>query len=824
MKLRNIKLFALASAFVLMLAGCDKPFEMDLPLAVNSRLIELAKESGSTHIMVYSTGAWTAQLTEPVSWASLDKVSGMGNSDLVFNYSANYGIARKVGIVLATAELKDTIFVTQAGFVTEPSLLFSTPAVSLVRSEASVKLPLSTNLQYGLDNIQYKVTYDEEIGDPDDEEFVVPTNIDRWISDITLTKSALTFNVSENTTDEPRVAYIRFDVYDAKIDGSALSATLTVTQTMADPQFVLEASEGVYQGYAGEYTVIATNNNIWPYYHECEIATVYTEEVDPWVKSAKITSDGLVFTLLANETDAARQVRINVAYADKLGNEVSADYTITQKVYPKPIEFSEVRAMSEGKLGLPQYLEGFIISDYTSQNICPAPQTAQFKYDFTENAKTAYMESLDGSYGFCLKFATEEDAKIARYSKVKLALENVTLRKEANPDRYYLIGVTADDFIEITSGSAPMKIKGIADLVDEDIFTLVSVPDLEIVYKDGCFTNCTDGYSLKCDANPYSGIADGSRWCESPLMMIDPAGNTINMITNCSVPWRRDGKDKAMGSIVPQGTGTFKGIVVAEPMVRYGDVGRYQLRAMVKEDIALTGAPTYKTVVEWNWNDWKADTTPEVGAGTLTNVGTTAAASDFNNTYNGRSGDGGNGGATSNQKGLINNGGIKFTKQWWDNAKNEGSYFDVNFSTAGVSGSKIFFGIVWGHGAMGNTTLDSPAHWKLLYSVDGGASFKDVPDCPIITNRSVVWWTTTSQDATPGFKEFVRILPADCFGKENVVVRLQVADNVADDKAKNATISDDSWATNFGIEKGTIGTVQTSGQEIRIGTITVRYN
>lgn len=824
MKLRNIKLFALASALVAMLAGCDRPFEMDLPLAVNSRLIELDKESGSTHVMVYSTGAWTAHLTENVTWASLNKLSGEGNSDLVFNYSANYGVARKVGIVLETAELKDTIFVKQKGSVTEPSFLFTNTAVGLVRSSASVRLPLTTNLQYGLENIQYKVTYDEEIGDPDDEDFVAPTNIDRWISDIVVTKSSVTFNVKENTTDEPRVAYIRFEVYDATIDGSNYNTTVTVTQGIADPVFVLEASEGVYQGYAGEYTVIATNNNIWPYYHEAKIDIEYTGEVEPWVKSAKITSDGLVFSLLENETEASRQVKLTVSYADKLGNEVSAEYAITQKVFPKPIEFSEVRAMSEGKIGLPQYIEGFIISDYNSKNICPAPQTAQFKYDFTENDKTAYIESVDGRYGFCLKFATEADAQIARYSKVKLALENVSLKKELNPDRYYITGVTAADFIEIATGSAPVKTKSITELTDDDIFTLVSVPDLEIVYKDGCFTNCTDGYSLKCDANPFSGIAGGSRWCESPLMMIDSKGNTINMVTNCSVPWRRDGKDKAMGTIVPQGTGTFKGIVVAEPMVRYGDVGRYQLRAMVKEDIALTGAPTYKTIVEWNWNDWKADTAPEVGAGTLTNVGTTAAASDFNNTYNGRDGDGGNGGATSNQKGLINNAAIKFTKQWWDNTNNVGSYFDVNFSTAGVSGSKMFFGIVWGHGAMGNTTLDSPAHWKLLYSVDGGATFNDVPDCPIITNRSIVWWTTTTQDATPGFKENVRLLPSDCFGKENVVVRVQVADKVADDKGKNAVISDDSWATNFGIEKGTIGTVQTSGQEIRIGTITVRYN
>ena len=42
-----------------------------------------------------------------MGWASLNKVSGYGNSDLVFTYSANYGIARHVGIVLAKDGISD---------------------------------------------------------------------------------------------------------------------------------------------------------------------------------------------------------------------------------------------------------------------------------------------------------------------------------------------------------------------------------------------------------------------------------------------------------------------------------------------------------------------------------------------------------------------------------------------------------------------------------------------------------------------------------------------------------------------------------------------
>ena len=123
---------------------------------------------------------------------------------------------------------------------------------------------------------------------------------------------------------------------------------------------------------------------------------------------------------------------------------------------------------------------------------------------------------------------------------------------------------------------------------------------------------------------------------------------------------------------------------------------------------------------------------------------------------------------------------------------------------------------------MNNTTLSGPAHWKLLYSTDGGESFQDVPDCPIIKKRSIVWWSTTSQDSTPGFIEHLRRLPADCFGKEKVVLRLQVADKVTDIDPK---ASSSNYLTALGIEKGTLTeSVSAANSQARIGTITVRYN
>ena len=110
-----IAAFATFVALTMALTGCDQPYEMDLPLAVSSRNLTLAKEAGSTHVLVYSDGEWTARLTRPVKWASIDRNSGYGNHEIVFSYAANYGISRKIGVIFQKGALADTVVFSQEG-------------------------------------------------------------------------------------------------------------------------------------------------------------------------------------------------------------------------------------------------------------------------------------------------------------------------------------------------------------------------------------------------------------------------------------------------------------------------------------------------------------------------------------------------------------------------------------------------------------------------------------------------------------------------------------------------------------------------------------
>lgn len=840
---------------------------MDLPLAVTSRDLDLAKEAGSTHVLVYSDGEWTARLTRPVKWASIDRMSGFGNHEIVFSYAANYGISRKIGVIFQKGALADTVMFSQAGSISSAQLSFNSAAASLVRSAAEAYSPISTNLQYALGDITASVVYydennlanepvevpitrqedgeldgeegeeGEEGGEEQEPEEPQPLPVDPWISDLVLTKNGLAYKVTENAGLLPRVAEITLRIEDA--EGTATSTTCQVLQGITDPMFALEAAMGSYSGLAQTVVVPATDNNMAAYapYFTKEVSyDAAVEEGEEWLTGISITSEGLQFKLGSNMGDTPRTATINVAYTDMLGNTVSASYRVSQAVYPKVTEFAAVRAMTPGELTAAGYIEGYIVGDYTSKNIASNTHIAQFKYDLTENDKTNYIESLDGKYGFMLKFETSDANNLPRYTKVKIAIQGLTLVKNVEPLYYTLTGVTAEKILEIGAADqfkVPAKEKTIAELTDDDIFTLCSVKDLEILAKDGSYTNWTEGYTYKDGTINKIGTGSSPRIDCAPLMCYDRTGNTISMLTNSLVAWRRDGTDVAFGTVVPQGSGTFKAIVVPEDAhteLKCGDLGRYHLRAMTEDDIALTNEAYTKTIVEWNWNDSVNDLVPEVGAGTINKQGASNAAGvDFNNPYIPQNNDvekTGKGGAplngSTNQKGQIVNGAQNFTNTWWDFTNNVGKYMDFEFSTAGLSGTNLMFGMVWWTGGLGAGNNKCPQDWKMLYSVDGGATFKAIEKDSAIQLRSQTWYTTSPIDTFPGGYEMLRTIPNDAFGKDKVIVRLQATSKV---NAIDPKPTADNYATALCQRKGTLtSSVTAANQQMRVGLITVRYN
>ena len=110
-------------AALLAFISCEKPFKLELPLAVDSREYHLSKKEGVARIFFYTTKSWTITL-EPADceWASLNRTSGSGEDDveeILFSYDENVDPDREVTIVINAGELQEQIKMFQTGVAKE---------------------------------------------------------------------------------------------------------------------------------------------------------------------------------------------------------------------------------------------------------------------------------------------------------------------------------------------------------------------------------------------------------------------------------------------------------------------------------------------------------------------------------------------------------------------------------------------------------------------------------------------------------------------------------------------------------------------------------
>lgn len=108
---------------LLAFAACEKPYRLELPLAVDSREYHLSKNEGVARIFFYTTMPWTITL-EPAecSWASINRTSGSGEDDveeILVTYGQNSDPDREVTIVIKAGELQEQIRLFQTGVAKE---------------------------------------------------------------------------------------------------------------------------------------------------------------------------------------------------------------------------------------------------------------------------------------------------------------------------------------------------------------------------------------------------------------------------------------------------------------------------------------------------------------------------------------------------------------------------------------------------------------------------------------------------------------------------------------------------------------------------------
>ena len=321
--MKKIAIFITALA---LFASCDKPYKMDLPLSVAQRNIPLSKDAGSTHVLVYADGDWTATFTEPVDWASLNKVSGYGNSDLVFTYSANYGIARRVGIVLSKDELRDTVVMTQAGPVSTPIYEPQVTQVPLFNTAGTAVVNAVGNLLYCADAVYAYAVYSKEDGT---EETVLIDGQDadpsHWITSFEAEHDKFRFGVAANASGAQRTAKLRITI--ANPTGMTFNKYVTVTQSEGKAAFKLPAlGYGSYGPDAQTLVVETLENTIWPYQDNMTI----TIQDPSWITDAHMVPGGLSLTLTENKTGSPRQQNLTFTYVSDAGEIINAKFTVIQ--------------------------------------------------------------------------------------------------------------------------------------------------------------------------------------------------------------------------------------------------------------------------------------------------------------------------------------------------------------------------------------------------------------------------------------------------------------------------------------------------------------
>lgn len=785
---------------------CESDYDLELPLAVNDNIMNLKKTKGSTHVLVYATDGWSASFDTETPWATIENPKGSGNGEFILHYEANAGIARKTVVKIISGERLQTIEIKQPGEIEEIDLELLEETVSHIAWGDELSIPLRTNLGNMLDGIGVWVEY----LNPEQT-----TDTEGWISQVELGEETLTCAITENTTGAARKARLTLSIEDPINERTYQTSTLieqtTESGNMAFTDETLEIGS-FGKTYRAEWTT-----NIATYMDQIETEVTCESAGDSWIGNVIPGADGVLFDATENTLDKPRNATIRLTLvhgSETLQTSLKVTQTRPEKVYT----LAGLRALlpSAGRLDLTaDCVEGVIIGDAGNANMGLNPFLAWDMIDFTVNDRTNYLQSPDGGCGICLRMkeGTPGDA-LKRYSTVKIALSGLTLVREDNPVRYALEGLDCTTgIIESTAGTSSAlveKRKAITELTDDDIYTFVTLKDVEIAIDFGSYGNYWEPMGLKTTLTP-EGMSETNARCDCvPRLLRDKENNTLNMLINSQTPWRCIGKD------VPHGAGDVSGVIVHSELSQYGDIGTYQIRPLVREEIALSednDSGFSQKLATWYYPQ---GTTQYPGGASIQNL---LSRPDFslddkaymNNSVKAKWGQ------TpllfSSSFGNIDEKAIRASSPatgWWNATKGTGEYVYWGFSTANVSAGKHLTLVFMA--ALGNTIANAdtnfnPLYWDVLYSVDG-TDFTKIKQVAIYPAPDRT--RTYRADKLPaGRKEVIVELPDCLAGQSNVTIRLQAASNQAIDPQTGEV---------------TATAKAVSGAYMHFGAVIVKYN
>lgn len=728
-------LAAMTLASALFAASCQKETESPttMTLAVNDNTINLTPNSGKEHVLVYAKGQWNADFKEAVEWAAIEEGSGTGNGEFILTYKKNPDILRRAEILLTAAGVDKTITITvnQEGEKGTPKLAFAENEKSYIAWEVKDAIAVESNINQSLIKAESSVA---------------------WIGSLELKDGQLSFTVAENTTGEARKGTLTVSYTD--IDESVYRAVAEITQGAEPGHLALNETEMAIEAFAGTKTA-PWDCVLGTFMPELTSSVTYEGSQKDWISNVATTVESLSFDVTDNETKEARTAVIKVELASK---GIAVELKVTQGIKTRQYSFEELRAVlpSAGEQAFEgDFFEGVIVADAGQKNMETNPMTSATSYDDNESVITNYVQSLDGKYGMRLKFATAADNTLKKGDKVKISLAGATLVREDNPVRYTLRGVSANTVTVEENVQLAARQKTISELTDEDVYTLVTLPDVEVPFCYGSWVNVRKEW------------IDAKRINFDNRILRDVNGNEIRMIVNTDAEWY------LTDAGVPKGSGPVSGVIVNTTSEYYGSdiLGKYQIRPMKLSDIEIKDNGFSEILVAWDYSTgFSRVSSLEATTGTGTFAASSMAQANtflqFRHT-------------SPYPKGYPKGANIDKSVWWKDGAAKDAATFQ--FSTKDAAGKKmtLSFGALIGN-YKEEAASQGPVHWNVEYSLDGTnyILIEKVMIRPMGAEKSTLLFLPASLD-----DQCVE-LPDAIAGQDNVTIRFIAADDATVDFSK----------------------------------------
>ena len=518
-------------------------------------------------------------------------------------------------------------------------------------------------------------------------------------------------------------SYRRMVAVKLVLEDKGLEDTLYFRQNGLTPELSCDAPYSIVDGSKDAKVDMTLNTNINR--NDLKMEIQYLDDAQGWIGGLAFTgdiawdTDDFAFITKANTTDRSNRATVRVWFDDSWGEDVSVTLYLTRTakngVIGSLVTLQDIRTRTEPFLA-DEYLEGYVVSDFRSQNMAENPNTAHSTLDKSVSQKTVYVSAQDGSCGARLIFDNAKDNVLKPGMKVTFSLGGVTLVKKEAPECYTLKGIRTDNLLKVENGfEVAPKVKTISELSPADIYTYVTLTDVEFVNKKGAYTNIREGYNF------FDGWAS---------LLVDAQGASIFAPINLDCNWRRTGAG------VPQGSGTVSGIIVSEDLLRLGNPGDYQIRVIDEAGFNMTDEANLKDFALWEGKSGEkyqitASVPADLGTATLkteiaaADISTASADQAIRAVANFS-------GKTRANNGMLNSTalGYQVKLQGWYNFDENDKIASTNglvmsFSTKGLSGRMLAYisFLAWGNNGFYRV---APAHWTLQYSVDGGATYKVV--------------------------------------------------------------------------------------------------